>query len=63
LSYSLRIELIERTCYFVKGRVPVLAGITDSDFSESLNLARVAAESGADAVKNLLKELDYLKLM
>ncbi len=50
LSYSLRIELIERTCYFVKGRVPVLAGITDSAFSESLNLARVAAESGADAV-------------
>ncbi len=43
--------------------MPVLAGITDSDFSESLNLARVAAESGADAVKNLLKELDYLKLM
>ena len=50
LSYRLRIELIERTCFLVKGRVPVLAGITDSAFQESLNLARVAAESGADAV-------------
>ncbi len=50
LSYSLRIELIERTCFLVKGRVPVLAGITDSAFSESLNLANVASDSGADAV-------------
>lgn len=50
LGYNLRIELIERTCYLVRRRVPVLVGITDSAFSESLNLARVAAESGADAV-------------
>lgn len=50
LSYMLRNELIERTCLIVNGRVPVLAGITDSSFSESLNLARVAADCGADAV-------------
>ncbi len=50
LGYSLRIELIERTCFLVKGRVPVLVGITDSAFSESLNLANVASDSGADAV-------------
>ncbi len=50
LSYSLRIELIERTCFLVRHRVPVLVGITDSAFSESVNLARVASDSGADAV-------------
>ncbi len=50
LSYSLRIEMIERTCKLVKGRVPVLAGVTDSAFQESLNLARIAADNGADAV-------------
>lgn len=50
LSYKIRKELIERTCQQVKGRVPVLVGITDSAFAESLNLARIAAGSGADAV-------------
>ena len=50
LSYRLRIELIQRTCSLVNGRVPVLVGITDSAFQESLNLASLAAESGADAV-------------
>jgi dihydrodipicolinate synthase/N-acetylneuraminate lyase len=50
LSYSLRNELIERTCLIVNKRVPVLAGITDSAFTESINLAKVAEESGADAV-------------
>jgi dihydrodipicolinate synthase/N-acetylneuraminate lyase len=49
LSYKLRRELIERTCQLVNGRVPVLVGITDSAFSESLNLAKVAADCGADA--------------
>jgi 4-hydroxy-tetrahydrodipicolinate synthase len=50
LSHKIRSELIERTCRIVNGRVPVLAGISDSAFSESLNLARVADDSGADAV-------------
>ncbi len=50
LSYRLRRELIERTCRQVKGRVPVLAGITDTAFQESLNVARWAADAGADAV-------------
>ena len=50
LSYRLRIELIQRTCSLVNGRVPVLVGITDSAFQESLNLANVASDSGADAV-------------
>jgi dihydrodipicolinate synthase/N-acetylneuraminate lyase len=50
LSYRLRRELIERTCRQVGGRVPVLVGITDTAFVESVNVATVAAEFGASAV-------------
>lgn len=50
LSYRLRRELIERTCKQVRGRVPVLVGITDTAFVESVNVAKAAAESGASAV-------------
>jgi 4-hydroxy-tetrahydrodipicolinate synthase len=50
LSYKIRRELIEYTCRIVNGRVPVLAGISDSAFSESLNLAKIASDCGANAV-------------
>jgi 4-hydroxy-tetrahydrodipicolinate synthase len=50
LSYQLRRELIERTVRFVNHRVPLLVGITDTAFVESVNLARHSAELGADAV-------------
>ena len=50
LSYQLRKRLIDRTCAQVKRRVPVLVGITDTSFVESLNVARWSAEAGADAV-------------
>jgi dihydrodipicolinate synthase/N-acetylneuraminate lyase len=50
LSYRLRRELVGRTVQQVAGRVPVLVGITDTAFVESLTLARHAAEVGADAV-------------
>jgi len=50
LSYRLRYELIERVCGQVKGRVPVLVGITDTSFVESVNVALKAQESGAQAV-------------
>ncbi len=50
LSYRLRQELIERTCRQVKGRVPVLVGITDTAFQESLNVAKWSADAGADAL-------------
>jgi len=50
LSYRLRKELIERTCRLVRGRVPVLVGITDTAFVESVNVACWAADAGADAV-------------
>ncbi len=50
LSYRLRYELIERVCGQVKGRVPVLVGITDTSFVESVNIARKARQAGAQAV-------------
>lgn len=50
LGYRLRKELIERMCRQVKGRVPVLVGITDTAFQESLNVARWSADAGADAL-------------
>ena len=50
LSYRLRRELIERTCRQVRDRVPVLVGITDTAFVESVSLARHAASAGASAL-------------
>jgi len=50
LSYRLRRELIERVCRQVRGRVPVLVGITDPSLVEAVGLARHAADSGAQAV-------------
>jgi len=50
LSYRLRRELIERVCKQVNHRVPVLVGITDTAFVESVNIARASADFGADAV-------------
>jgi 4-hydroxy-tetrahydrodipicolinate synthase len=50
LGYRLRRELVERVCRQVKDRVPVLVGITDTAFVESVNVARHAADAGASAV-------------
>jgi 2-dehydro-3-deoxy-D-pentonate aldolase len=50
LSYRLRRELIDRVCELVKGAVPILVGITDTSFVESLSLAEHAARAGAAAV-------------
>ena len=50
LSFAVRHELVRRVCQQVAGRVPVLVGVTDTVFSESLRLAKAAAEAGAAAV-------------
>lgn len=50
LSYRLRRDLISRVCRQVNRRVPVLVGITDTSFVESVQLTRHAADAGADAV-------------
>ncbi|HYW78577.1 MAG TPA: dihydrodipicolinate synthase family protein [Thermoguttaceae bacterium] len=49
LSYRLRREMIRETIQLVDGRVPVLVGVTDTAFVESVELARHAADCGADA--------------
>ena len=49
LSYRLRREMIAESIRIVAGRVPVLVGVTDTAFVESVRLAEYAAECGADA--------------
>lgn len=50
LSYRLRQQTIDGVMEQVAGRVPVLVGITDTSYDESLNLAGYAADAGAQAV-------------
>jgi dihydrodipicolinate synthase/N-acetylneuraminate lyase len=50
LSYALRREMVARTVGFVRGRVPVLVGITDTSFVETVQLAKHAADCGATAL-------------
>ena len=50
LSHRLRKEIIQRALDQIKDRIPVLVGITDTSFDESINLAEYAAEKGASAV-------------
>ena len=50
LSYKLRVEMIKNTCRITKGRLQVLVCISDTSIVESVNLARIAADNGADAV-------------
>ena len=50
LSHRLRRDLVDRVCRQVAGRVPVLVGITDTSFVESVELARHAAGAGAAAL-------------
>lgn len=50
LSSDVKSDLIRQVCRQVKGKVPMLVGITDCSFVESLDLASIAAESGADAL-------------
>ena len=50
LRHRLRKEIIQRALDQIKERIPVLVGITDTSFDESINLAEYAAEKGASAV-------------
>jgi dihydrodipicolinate synthase/N-acetylneuraminate lyase len=50
LSHRLRHELIERVCAQVGVRAPVLVGITDTSFVESVELGCKAAQVGAQAL-------------
>lgn len=50
LSYPLRREMIDETIRRVSNRVPVLVGITDTSFVETVRLAKHAASCGADGL-------------
>lgn len=50
LSYDVRKQMIKESCRINKGRLPLLACITDTSIVESIRLARVAANCGADGV-------------
>ena len=42
--------MVEKSCKLIAERIPILVGITDTSFSESIRLAEHAADCGADAV-------------
>ena len=50
LSYRVRQQMIKETCRITQGRLPVLACITDTSITESVNLAQTAADYGASGV-------------
>src|SRR5262249_56890011 len=50
LGYRLRYELVDRVCKQVAGRAPVLVGVTDTAFVESVRLAAHAPGARGPAV-------------
>jgi 4-hydroxy-tetrahydrodipicolinate synthase len=50
LSYRLRREVVDRACAAAGSRIPILAGITDTSFIESLRAAEYAARAGASGL-------------
>ena len=50
VSARLKRELVTRTVELARARVPVVVGVTDCSFAESVHLARHAAECGAAAL-------------
>ena len=50
LNYELRTEMIVAVCAQVSGRVPVLVGVTDTAYDQTIAMARIAADAGASAV-------------
>jgi len=49
LSRELRLEVIRLSCQWAAGRAPVLVGITETAYAESVRLAHAAAAAGAVA--------------
>ena len=50
LSYAIREELVKTVCRLVKGRVPVLVGITETDLDDAVAFAAKCKAHGASAV-------------
>lgn len=50
LSFDVRVEMIKQASAFIKGRLPLLIGISDTSVGDSLRLSQKAVEYGASAV-------------
>lgn len=50
LSFEEQREALELACETLEGAVPIVAGVSTSNFRDASRLARMATESGADAV-------------
>ena len=50
LSYWLRREVIQLACKQIDGRLPVFVGISDTSIVESIKLAELAGDHGAEAL-------------
>ncbi len=50
LSFELRVEMIKQTSKFLKNRLPLLVGISDTSEVDSVRLGNIASETGADAL-------------
>jgi len=50
LSYRLRKEFLKLSCEIIRGRVPVLVGVTDSSFSGAMEMANYSKSVGVDSI-------------
>lgn len=50
VSYAIRRDLVKETCRLVKGRVPVLVGVTETDLEDALAFAKDCKAFGASGV-------------
>jgi 4-hydroxy-tetrahydrodipicolinate synthase len=50
LSYRLRKEMVRETCRIIGGRIPVLAGISDTSLVESIQFGEFCIESGVSGL-------------
>jgi len=50
IDFALKKEFIELVCKTVDGKVPILVGISDTSFNESIKIAEYSYEKGVDAV-------------
>lgn len=50
ISFELRHQMIKETARILKNRLPLLVGISDTSLVDSITLADLAADNGADAV-------------
>lgn len=50
LSFDLRAEMTRQTGRILKKRLPLLVGISDTSVGDSVRLAKIAADNGADAL-------------